>query len=576
MKPSTLAPWLLAAIIGDAQADQRLWHNDIDTWSITRPSVVVTGASPSDVELADDFEVTGLVRRAIVHGHDCWQCAGVFSTGVRVRIYEKTAAGTPGAELHAFRLDADDPGFVHDLNHTGHDETIDVLFPQPFAADGSYFLSVQLEFAEPASWPLWSSNHASRFGSPVQMRDNLAGGDWQQHEDLFGPSEFDFAFSLYGDAPGEPPSNTVAGCGEWHSRQLPLPQGATGTWVNAGRSFGSAESWLVGGYERGTIGNSEQLSAAWHRVGDGAWTLVPTPSPEPCSPNASCAQVWFNAIDGVAPDDAWAGGWRRGQNQEGFVGGQLFLAHWDGDAWQQVDAPVTSGGSGAEITAIKAFASDDVWFVGSWITPQGWPALAMHWDGSSLSIIETPFPLPGTPGWSLAAIDGDASDDVWAVGHGSDGDMSGIPYLIHWDGQAWQLAEAPAPGDSVGFGAVLALGAGDVFAAGSWFTAGTGHGPMILHHDGLAWSLATTDGGGGPMIAFGTGSVLALGNPTLYYDGSSWTPQPGLQGYEYPVIAALDATGPCHAVGGGFADIVGARRAIAVELRPIVFDNGFE
>ena len=78
------------------------------------------------------------------------------------------------------------------------------------------------------------------------------------------------------------------------------------------------------------------------------------------------------------------------------------------------------------------------------------------------------------------------------------------------------------------------------------------------------------------MIAFGTGSLLALGNPTLYFDGSSWTPQPGLQGYEYSVVAALDATGPCHAVGGGFADIVGARRAIAVELRPIVFDNGFE
>lgn len=574
--PRIVALLITAVVAGHAGADQRLWLNDVDTYTITRSSVVTTGDPPADFELADDFEVTGLVRRAIVYGHDCWQCAGVFATGVRVRIHEKTAAGAPGAELYGFRLDAGDPRFVHDLNQTGHNETIDVTFPQPFAADGGYFFAVQLEFAEPASWPIWSSNHTSRFGSPVQMRDNLAGGDWQQHSDMFGPSEFDFAFALYGEPPGPPPSNTVAGCGEWHTRELPLPDGATGSSAYASKSFGMQESWLVGGYDRGGIGNTEQLSAAWHRIGDGAWQFVPTPSPDVCSPNTSCAQVWFNAIDGVAPDDVWAGGWQRGRNQEGFVGGQLFLARWDGTEWRQVDAPVTSGGSGAEITAIKAFASDDVWFVGSWITPTGWPALTMHWDGSGLSIIEAPFPTPGTPGWSLAGVDGVASNDLWAVGHGSDGDMSTLPYVIHWDGTDWQLADVPAPGDSMGFGAALALSSDDVYAGGSWFTAGVGYGPMIMHYDGSAWTLASGDGGGGPMISFGSGSVLALGNPTLYFDGTDWIPQPGLQDYDYHSVTDLDATGPCHAVGGGIADIVGERRAIALELKPIVFGNGFE
>jgi hypothetical protein len=55
-----------------------------------------------------------------------------------------------------------------------------------------------------------------------------------------------------------------------------------------------------------------------------------------------------------------------------------------------------------------------------------------------------------------------------------------------------------------------------------------------------------------------------------------WIAQPGLQDYDYYAIAHLDATGPCHAVGGGFADIVGERRAIALELKPIVFGNRFE
>jgi hypothetical protein len=100
--------------------------------------------------------------------------------------------------------------------------------------------------------------------------------------------------------------------------------------------------------------------------------------------------VWFNAIDGVTPDDVWAGGWRKGR-ENGFVGGQIFLAHWDGSAWTQIPAPVSSG-SGSEITGIKAIADDDVWFVGSWIVDSGWAALALHWNGSSLELVETPFP----------------------------------------------------------------------------------------------------------------------------------------------------------------------------------------
>ena len=175
-RSSAALPLALLACV--ASADQRLWLNDMDTYSITQSSVVITGDElPTDLELADDFRVTGLVRRAIVYGHDCWQCAGSFATGVRMRIHEKTEAGLRGAELYGFRLDAGDPRFVHDLDQTGHNGTIDVTFPEPFAADGSYFFSVQLEFAGPASWPIWSSNHVARFGSPIYLRDNLAGSD---------------------------------------------------------------------------------------------------------------------------------------------------------------------------------------------------------------------------------------------------------------------------------------------------------------------------------------------------------------------------------------------------------------
>ena len=563
-----------------AYADQRLWDNEADGYSITRDSIVITGAAPVDQELADDFHVTGEIHRAVVGGYDCWNCEGVFATGVHVHIYAKNEDGKPGDELYGFRLDANDPRFLHDLDHTGHNGSIDVTFPEPFVADGDYFLSAQLEYDRPAMWPLWSANHVTPFGSPVQMRDNLAGGPWQQHEDMFGPSNFDFAFALYGLPPGPPPSNTVAECGEWHTTLLPLPDGATATTVYATKTLGANDNWLVGGYDTGGIGSFQTFSLAYHRVDGGDWEIVPTPSPDVCSPdgNPSCAKVWFNAIDGVAPDDMWAGGWKDAQTLDFFFGGEIFLAHWDGHEWTEVPAPVTTGGSGAEITGIKAIAPDDVWFVGAWIDGGNWPALALHWNGSSLEMAETPFPVPGgTPGWSLTATDGTASDDVWAVGAGSDGDMSLAPYILHWAGNGWQLADnVPMPGDEIEFNALLPLASNDVYTAGSWFTGGVGYGPLIMHYDGSAWTIATQQGGGGPMITLGGGSVLALGNPSLYWNGTEWIAQPRLPDYDNYGFSSLQATGPCNAVGAAVVDIVGARRSVAIELKPIVYKNGFD
>jgi hypothetical protein len=563
-----------------AFADELLFSSPGDVYAITRDSIVVTGAAPVDQEIADDFRAVGEFHRAVVDGYDCWNCEGAFATGVDVHLYAKGDDGKPADLLYGFRLDASDPRFIHDLNLTGHNGTVDITFPEPFAADGDYFLSVQLEYDRPASWPLWSANHVTPFGSPIQIRDNLAGTPWEQHSDLFGPSNYDFAFALYGLRPGLPPSNTVAECGEWSTTLLPLPADANATSVYASKSFGADESWLVGGYDTGAIGTLQTFSLAYHRVGDGDWDIVPTPTPDACTDSGNpngCAKAWFNAIDGVAPDDLWAGGWRDGQTSNGFFGGQIFLAHWDGTAWTEIDAPVSTG-SGSEITGIKAVAPDDVWFVGAWIADDGWKALALHWNGASLELVDTPFPVPGgTPGWSLATVDGVAADDLWAVGAGSDGDMSLAPYVLHNDGSGWAVTpDVPMPGDWIEFNALLPLASHDVYMGGSWFAAAGGYGPMILHWDGSAWTIASGDGGGGPMITLGHGSVLALGNPSLYWNGSAWTAQPRLADYDNYGFSSLHATGPCNAVGAAIVDIVGVRRSVAVELKPLVYRNGFE
>ncbi|MGH8172818.1 MAG: hypothetical protein ACREPX_06700, partial [Rhodanobacteraceae bacterium] len=67
--PSIALLVLAAPLI--ARADQRLWLNDMDTYTITRDSIVITGDAPVDQELADDFQVTGEIHRAVVYGYDC-------------------------------------------------------------------------------------------------------------------------------------------------------------------------------------------------------------------------------------------------------------------------------------------------------------------------------------------------------------------------------------------------------------------------------------------------------------------------------------------------------------------------
>ena len=103
-----------------------------------------------------------------------------------------------------------------------------------------------------------------------------------------------------------------------------------------------------------------------------------------------------------------------------------------------------------------------------------------------------------------------------------------------------------------------------------------GYGPLIMHYDGSAWTIATQQGGGGPMITLGGGSVLALGNPSLYWNGTEWIAQPRLPDYDNYGFSSLQATGPCNAVGAAVVDIVGARRSVAIELKPIVYKNGFD
>ena len=274
---------------------------------------------------------------------------------------------------------------------------------------------------------------------------------------MFGPSNFDFAFALYGLPPGPPPSNTVAECGEWSTTLLPLPDGATATPVYASKSFGADETWLVGGYDTGSIGSFQTFSLAYHRVGDGAWDIVPTPSPDVCSRQRQSEQLREGLVQRDRRRRAGRSLGRRledAQTHDGFFGGEIFLAHWDGTEW------IADSCAGHDRRIGRRNRRHQGDRAGRRLVrrlldrrrPMARARAALEWlvarDASSRRSRCRAARRAGRS----CAVDGVAADDLWAVGAGSDGDMSLSPYVLHWDGSALaahaKTCRCPATGSS--------------------------------------------------------------------------------------------------------------------------------
>ncbi|MEU5343395.1 hypothetical protein AB0H18_21565 [Streptomyces sp. NPDC020766] len=201
---------------------------------------------------------------------------------------------------------------------------------------------------------------------------------------------------------------------------------------------------------------------------------------------------------------------------------------WDGTRWTAL--PELPGGGG-RLVDMKAFAAVDIWTLSG-------ESQIHHWDGTRWSTST----LPAT----VVSLDGVAADDLWAVGYretgdgsdGSDGGEFTRPAAVHWDGSSWQLTETPAyrfpepvppePGASIDD--VLALAADDVRAYG---THSFNHGEVEdepqeeavrLRWDGSGWAKAPDAAGDcagrDPMAVDGTRGLFLDGNRYVGTDGA--------------------------------------------------------
>ncbi len=315
----------------------------------------------------------------------------------------------------------------------------------------------------------------------------------------------------------------------------------------------------------------ETVTLAMHFDGN-QWVHTPTPY---TAPGPALARDYLHAVDALAPDDVWAAGERWGDAGGLSAGAWLLALHWDGSDWSQVPVPPPPGGtginfSGPRVYDIAAIASDDVWFAGMWAEPNAlatvtWRPLAMHWNGSEMSIAPTPVMFSGRDPLHATSIDAVASDDVWAVCRSNTaGGATNELFVLHYDGSSWSRVSTPPTPNDVVMNEIVARAANDV-----WVFGRIRFGPPIaFHFDGIEW----TQVNGVPAV-FAAGKAddgIYLGETELsFFDGTSFTTVASLAGVTSPQLFDVDAADGCNVWAVGRRFITGRDlQPLAVRTKP--------
>lgn len=189
-----------------------------------------------------------------------------------------------------------------------------------------------------------------------------------------------------------------------------------------------------------------------------------------------------------------------------------------------------------------AIVDNDIWAVGVILGSKASnnATLAEHFDGNSWSVI----PTPAVAGGQFAAVDGVASNDVWAVGTQAAGN-SGTTLIEHWNGTSWSVVSSPNVGHGTFFTTVTAISSSDVWAAGS-------NNSLVLmeHWNGVNWNVVSSPAFTGVGTIYGISAdssndvwaVTATSNTVLHWNGQSWSQVPAPSAMRGDAVTVLSPT----------------------------------
>jgi hypothetical protein len=318
--------------------------------------------------------------------------------------------------------------------------------------------------------------------------------------------------------------------------------------LNATAAAASNDIWAVGtvgtGATPSAIQNSEPLIEHYNGT---IWSVVRNPLPK--------FGGELNGVAALASNNVWAVGQMNSTSTAGgFPIAIPLIEHWNGTMWSTVASPNPSPVLGAQLLAVTAVSSSNIFAVGT-------GDLVEHWDGVKWSIVASP---AFNGGGTLNAISADSSTDVWAVGASS----QGIPLALHYNGQAWSqvpVAVPVTPGSSCPslFHGVSAISPTNVWAVG------TSHSTkypfpntaLVEHFDGKTWSIvASPNPEAGLEFAgsFGLVGIAAISATNIWAVGTYSDPKSSLDlpltehwdGTSWTIVSSANVNGEMNVLTG--------------------------
>ncbi len=202
------------------------------------------------------------------------------------------------------------------------------------------------------------------------------------------------------------------------------------------------------------------------------------------SPNASVNDNVLQAVAAVSTNKVWAVGYAVHGNSKSNVVKRTLIERYYGTSWHIVGSPNVGTGDNV-LTGVAVISGEDVWAVGH--SSNG--GLVLHFDGLRWHIFSAPSAC------TFNAVTAIAATDLWAVGN-----MAYQPCAEHFDGTNWTLVHTPSMGssDNILLG-VSASSSTNVWAVGTYCTGNgcdMGGGvfqTMIFHYDSShRWSVVSS------------------------------------------------------------------------------------
>jgi uncharacterized repeat protein (TIGR02543 family) len=303
----------------------------------------------------------------------------------------------------------------------------------------------------------------------------------------------------------------------WAPIPLSLPSGwQTGELYGA---WGSAANDIYAVGDGAGIG-SITLPLIYHYDGSN-WTAITPDIP------SGWTYVALNSVWGTGANDVYA----VAEASDSNWSDTSLIYHYDGTSWTQIIPIPPSGWLGiGTITGVWGSAWNDVYVLGAGTDGSRYPLpWAYHYDGSVWTSI-TPALPGGLLGGVLSGAWGSGANDIFAVGNGINASYNNPPLMYRFDWMNWYSISLSLPsGWQEGkLSRVWGSASNNVYAVGEGSDGSANSMPLVYYHDGLTWTPITpalpSGWQDGKLFgAWGTvwNDVYAVGKG---YDGSTWMP----------------------------------------------------